>query len=195
MPEALAERTGGPAPTQRVTLDSAERTIAAWLAKRELPPTVYGFELGAMFVDRAALERGRVKESALVDEAMKAVRATPGVLRVDRLADLARADTARDVVARRWRHMIPPDYPVPLVVTLKPGNVWGDRLAGEHGTPSDEDARVPLVLWGAPFRAGLHAGRVSVVDLAPTLAAVLGTPPTERVDGRVLREALAKGGR
>jgi arylsulfatase A-like enzyme len=30
------------------------------------------------------------------------------------------------------------------------------------------------------------------VDVAPTLAAMLGIPPTERVDGRVLTEALRR---
>jgi arylsulfatase A-like enzyme len=31
--------------------------------------------------------------------------------------------------------------------------------------------------------------KVNTVDIAPTLADVLGITPTERVDGRVLREA------
>jgi arylsulfatase A-like enzyme len=32
---------------------------------------------------------------------------------------------------------------------------------------------------------------VLVVDMAPTLADVIGVPPTERLDGRVLRQAIA----
>jgi hypothetical protein len=53
---------------------------------------------------------------------------------------------------------------------------------------------VPIVLYGAPFRPGLYRDDARVVDIAPTLAAVLGIVPTERVDGRVLRAALRSGG-
>jgi arylsulfatase A-like enzyme len=33
---------------------------------------------------------------------------------------------------------------------------------------------------------------VSVVDIAPTLAALLGVEPTEPIQGRALREALTR---
>ena len=59
-----------------------------------------------------------------------------------------------------------------------------------HGSPSDLDARVPLILYGAPFRPGRHREKARVVDLAPTLAHVLHVPPTDKVDGRVLEAAL-----
>jgi arylsulfatase A-like enzyme len=201
MPEARAAAArpvaagdgAAPATPRRVTLDSAADAVSRWLRERGAREEAFAFESGAMFLDRASLRRAGVSERQLLDVAARAVRATPGVLRVDRVADLARADTARDAIARRWRHMLPPDYAVPLVVTLQPGSVWGSRLAGEHGTPHDDDARVPLVFWGAAFRPGRYPGRVSVVDLAPTLARVLGVAPTERLDGRVLTEALRGG--
>jgi arylsulfatase A-like enzyme len=63
------------------------------------------------------------------------------------------------------------------------------RIA-EHGAPYDDDAHVPVIFYGPWFRAGRHAERAFVVDMAPTLAQVAGVPPTERVDGRVLRQAL-----
>jgi hypothetical protein len=73
----------------------------------------------------------------------------------------------------------------------------GDILTGSdahyrfmHGTPWDCDARLPLLLHGAPFiRAGRYAGAASQEDIAPTLAALLGTAlPT--ATGRILQEAL-----
>ncbi len=78
------------------------------------------------------------------------------------------------------------------MVTLKPKFVFDDRTSAEHGQPSDDDTHVPLLFWGAGIRAGTFAQRVSVVDIAPTLAALLGVEPTETVQGRVLREALAR---
>jgi arylsulfatase A-like enzyme len=70
--------------------------------------------------------------------------------------------------------------------------VWGSgRAAGTHGQPSDLDAHVPLIFWGREIQRGIYPGRVSAVDLAPTLARLLDVPPTQPLDGRVLTSAIA----
>jgi arylsulfatase A-like enzyme len=111
---------------------------------------------------------------------------------VERPADLTGADTVADSVARRWQHAIPADGDVVLAATLRPFWVWGDQhsTTAEHGQPSDLDAQVPLILWGRGIRAGAYAERVSIVDLAPTLARLLDLQPAQPVDGRVLTQAL-----
>ena len=115
------------------------------------------------------------------------LRAVPGVARVDRPADLSRADTAADPVARRWQHQISPEAGVALAVTLHPYAIWGNEGGAmtDHGQPSEFDTHVPLIIWGQRIRAGTYPGRVGVVDLAPTLARLLGLTPAEPVDGRV----------
>jgi arylsulfatase A-like enzyme len=49
---------------------------------------------------------------------------------------------------------------------------------------------VPLVLYGAGIKPGTYGRFVRVVDIAPTLARIIGIPPTEPLDGRVLTDAL-----
>jgi arylsulfatase A-like enzyme len=44
-------------------------------------------------------------------------------------------------------------------------------------------------------RAGRYTQRAATVDLAPTLAALLGLSPFSLLDGRVLQEALGEGKR
>jgi hypothetical protein len=119
-----------------------------------------------------------------------AERKAPGVLRVDLMRDLARADTIKDAIARRWLHMVPPDLPVEVVVTLRPYNYWGERGIATHGTPHDYDAHVPVLFYGAPFKPGKYDEFARVVDMAPTLAAILGVAPLERLDGQILRSAI-----
>jgi hypothetical protein len=106
-----------------------------------------------------------------------------------RVSDLAK-DTIKDPVARRWYHTVPPDFPVEVVVTLKEFSVWGTYAPGIHGSPYDYDNNVPVVMWGAPFKAGRYTMPALVEDLAPTLAGVTATRPTERVDGNILWSAL-----
>jgi hypothetical protein len=115
-----------------------------------------------------------------------------GVARVIRPADLARADTASDPVARRWVHQLAPDAGVVLTVTLDPGSVWDipNEPIAMHGLPSEDDARVPIVLWGRGVRRGSYAGRMNTVDIAPTLSVLLGVSPLSLVDGRARTDAL-----
>jgi hypothetical protein len=112
----------------------------------------------------------------------------PGVYQIHRAATLER-DTLRSAINRRWYHQLPPDLPIELVVTLKQHYVWGG-LPATHGTPWDQDAHVPIVFYGAPFKPGTYRQTARVVDMAPTLAAVLGVPVAEPIDGHVLTDAL-----
>lgn len=52
------------------------------------------------------------------------------------------------------------------------------------------DTRVPLVLYGAPFRAQVFDKPVTPADLAPTLAAALDIAPPSSSSGTVLFEVL-----
>jgi arylsulfatase A-like enzyme len=86
--------------------------------------------------------------------------------------------------------MLSPDLPVELVVSLEPFAYWAGVVNATHGSPNDEDAHVPLLLWGQAVRQGRYDEFARVVDIAPTLAAIIGVSPLERLDGHVLTRAL-----
>jgi len=74
---------------------------------------------------------------------------------------------------------------VPDIYTVGPGG------GTDHTSPYNYDTHVPLALYGLPFQAGTYRTNVETIDLAPTLASLLGiNAPTHSV-GRVLTEALA----
>ena len=52
------------------------------------------------------------------------------------------------------------------------------------------DETVPLLLAGPGVKPGKYATKAEVVDLAPTLAFLLGVLPPSLTEGRVLSEAL-----
>ena len=146
-------------------------------------------EDGMLRLNRAAFARAGRDPRAFAREYVALARTIPGVLRADLFPDVA-ADSARDPIARRWAHMIPRDLPYYAVVTLRPGHVWGRGSYAQHGSPHDIDSRVPIIFYGAPFRPGKYDTFVRTVDIAPTLARVLGVRATEPLDGRVLTQAL-----
>jgi arylsulfatase A-like enzyme len=80
-----------------------------------------------------------------------------------------------------------------LLVEPEPGWTLGASRttpAGAHGTTND--LRIPLVLAGAGVRPGRAPYRPRHVDVAPTMAALLGIAPPSGVQGRVLSEALQR---
>ncbi|MFN0177513.1 MAG: alkaline phosphatase family protein [Gemmatimonadales bacterium] len=150
--------------------------------------TAVDFESGAVFIDRAHL--GTATEAAVIDALVTTARTIPGVTRVDRFADLAGRDLTKDHVARRWLNMFPDDMLPSIVVTLAEGNIFNYPIVATHGSPHDYDSRVPLVFVGSPFKPGRYPAPVRTVDIAPTLARILGIAPTERLDGVPLLAAL-----
>jgi arylsulfatase A-like enzyme len=77
-----------------------------------------------------------------------------------------------------------------LVVTLSPYNYWSGSTLAEHGSPNDSDAHVPILFYGPWIKPGRYGEFARVVDMAPTLAAIVRVTPQEKLDGHVLRDAL-----
>lgn len=161
-----------------------------------LDTTALRWEDLVLWLDRNKLNGATFDVTDLITTFVQSVRDLPGVLRTDVISELARADTSRDAIARRWIRMFEPggeSFPgvsALVAVTLRPLFVLGQGDVATHGTPHDYDAHVPVAFLGAPFVPGRQAVKVNVVDIAPTLAAVLGVRPLERLDGRVLKEAI-----
>ena len=65
----------------------------------------------------------------------------------------------------------------------------GPGLSGHHNVVSTEAHRGIFALNGPGVRRGVRLGRLSVLDVAPTLAYLMGLPIAEDLPGRVVSEA------
>ena len=188
-PELAAEKNGnamgGPI---RADLSAFEKSFVSRLVAKGVDSNAVDFEDAMLFIDKKSIEQAHLSVDsiarAFAEEALK----QPGVARADLFSDLLHADTTHDFIARRWRHAVPPNWPVAVVVTLKPGSVWGEYTTGIHGSPYDDDTHVPLVFYGPGIVPGKHDEFARVVDLAPTIAAMVGVKPLEAIDGHVLKD-------
>lgn len=63
-------------------------------------------------------------------------------------------------------------------------------LKGYHGAWCETDRHIPMILSGAGIRAGAELDTSELIDLAPTLSALMGGAIPENNQGRVLWEAL-----
>ena len=67
-----------------------------------------------------------------------------------------------------------PDRSGDLVIVLKRDWIDMGSEGTTHGQPWDDDARVPLLFWGAGVSAGTSVAPTDIAQIAPTLAAALG---------------------
>jgi predicted AlkP superfamily pyrophosphatase or phosphodiesterase len=150
----------------------------------------FSFDAGVLELDRTALGKARINRDSLVLSVRNAFLKLPGVARANTIPELARRDTVKDRIARRWLHMFADDSKVGLVVTLSPYNYWLSNYFAEHGSPNDPDARVPIIFYGSSVKPGKYPVFARVADMAPTLATLVHVKPLEKLDGHVLRDAL-----
>ena len=73
---------------------------------------------------------------------------------------------------------------VPDIYTVGPGK------GTDHTSPYNYDTHVPLAIYGLPFQPGTYRTNTEPVDLAATLASLLGINAPTHAVGRVLTEAL-----
>ena len=142
------------------------------------------------WLDQDAFGNAHVKErdaETAVGEALK----QPGLLReYFTKSQLAEGEVPDTAIGRKFLHSYLPEgswyvLGVPGIYTV------GSATGTDHASPYTYDTHAPLALYGLPFRPGTYRTPAEPVDMAATLASLLGiNAPTHSV-GRVLIEALA----
>jgi arylsulfatase A-like enzyme len=172
---------------------SGSQTIArlnAGLAKRFGEGRwAVGFSASAVVLDSALIRDRQVERAALDEEARRLLLAEPGIAAVYTRAELDSGSRAGaplfDAMRKAWHRELSGD----LQVALKPN--WMMASAGSagttHGSPHPYDTHVPILFYGPAWIApGRIDSRVEVVDIAPTLAHILGLPPPSGSEGKPL---------
>ncbi len=179
-------------PAQRIWLSDVADTAEARLARRYRTDFELIFDSGLLSADTAAMSARGIRVDSVASALAKAAR-RPGVLRVYTPATL-RSAPASEREAVLWRNQLPAGFGWLIVAAIEPGYVWStpNRTAGEHGSTADLDVTVPIAFMGKGIRPARITRPVRTVDIAPTLASMLGITPTERLDGQVLAE-VTKG--
>jgi len=92
-----------------------------------------------------------------------------------------------DPMAIRYRRSVDPVRGADLVVQPEAGCLISRYEQGtSHGTPYPYDREVPIVLMGPGIVAGADPRPAMTVDLAPTLAELLGLTLPPDLDGASL---------
>src|SRR5579863_85572 len=128
--------------------------------------------------------RERDAESA-VGEAMKQA----GVRDFYTKSQLAEGEVPNSALGRKYLNSYSPEGSWYVMGVPEPYTVGASGT--DHTSPYTYDTHVPLAFYGLPFQAGIYRTSVEPVDMAATLASLLGINAPTHAVGRVLTEALA----
>jgi len=140
------------------------------------------------FLDQDAFAAAHIKEhdaETAVGEAMKQA----GLRDYFTKSQLAAGEVPDTALGRKFLHSYSPEggwyvMGVPEIYTV------GSSKGTDHASPYTYDTHVPLLFYGLPFHPGTYRTHAEPVDLASTLASLLGINAPTHAVGRVLTEAL-----
>lgn len=161
------------------------------LAKQFGPPNLArSLSASGVLLNEALIAERGLDAAAVAKAGAAALRQVDGVAAAFSAAELdgaPPADADRPVwnALRLARH---PERSPRLMFAVRDGWLLGSRMVGAtHGNPYASDQHVPILSWGPRwFGAGRVEQRVSVYDIAPTVAELLALPPPPQSQGRPL---------
>jgi hypothetical protein len=104
---------------------------------------------------------------------------------------VVRCSGLRDPVGQRVLRGFDPKLSGDLILVQKPFLYLADSFGtANHGSPYSYDTHVPLIIMGQGLKRGHYHQPATPLDIAPTVATVLGIATPNRSQGRILREAL-----
>jgi len=178
-------------PAAGLSTDKMQAQVNSALSARFAHPAQYvkNFDYPLAWVNSDAFAAVRINEQdgeRAVGDALKQV----GLRAYYTRSQLERSDVPNTETGLKYLHSYSPlggwyvlGVPVPYTV--------GTTSGTGHASPYSYDTHVPLAFYGIPFQPGTYRTHAEPVDLAPTLASLLGiNAPTHSV-GRVLTEILA----
>ncbi len=105
-------------------------------------------------------------------------------------SQLAAGEVPATALGKKFLNSYSPEPGWYVMGVPQPYTVGGSK-GTDHASPYTYDTHVPLAFYGLPFRAGTYRTHAEPVDLAVTLASLLGINAPTHAVGRVLTEALA----
>jgi predicted AlkP superfamily pyrophosphatase or phosphodiesterase len=180
-------------PAANLNVDDLSKQIDKTLASRfpaaKSAEFLRSFDYPLAWLNDEAFAAAKVKEEdaeRAVGEALKQA-GLRGYFTRSQLAQGAVPDTE---LGHQYLHSYSPEggwyvmgVPAPFMV--------GTPRGTDHASPYTYDTHVPLAFYGVPFQLGTYRTHAEPVDLAVTLASLLGINAPTHAVGRVLTEAVA----
>lgn len=145
------------------------------------------------FLNDALIATSKLDPATVQRAAAEVLRREPIVAEVFTATDLVGADHAgliRSHVQRGFMAHRSGD----VCVVLRPGHfdpgTYANKRGTTHGSPWNYDTHVPIIFMGTGIRKGEVLRRTHITDIAPTIAAIVGTSLPDAATGAIVTEVL-----
>jgi hypothetical protein len=158
-------------------------SVETALEKKYHAPFDFSFDNGLVYANVDSLRAHKVNIDSIARSLVAVGTKRPGI-RAGWTAKTLPA--SNDSAAIRWRRSLPPTLGWVAAFAAQPDYIWSagtGKISAEHGTPNALSLWVPISFSGWHVQQGRHEEMVRTVDIAPTLAEMLGIQPLEKLDG------------
>ena len=175
-------------PSGRINATQALARLNAGLEQRFGPGKwTLGMSAASLLLNEALIAQNHLDPGTVADTARTLWLAEAGIGTAYTRAELLSGSRAGapffDASRKSWH----PDVSGEVQFTLKPNWMFASSSIATHGSPHEYDSHVPLLFWGPAWvRPGRIDTAVEVVDIAPTLARMLGVAPPPASEGKPL---------
>ena len=148
-----------------------------------------GFSSSGFYFDPDALVYGGKSPRELEEIVAELIRGSTGIAAAFTRSDILSGRLPDSDITRKVKNGYHPDRSPDVVYVPLPYWLEGTGTAS-HGTPYNYDTHVPLIFFGAGLTPGRVDRQVDTMDLAPTIARILGTNIPSASMGTPLPEVL-----
>ncbi len=147
-----------------------------------------------VYLDKEKIAERDLNEAEVADVIAKELVKLPGIARAIPSHRLRRGEVAQDLISDAVKANFHPARSGDIYVVFEPhwfiADFDGLTVASAHGSPWRYDSFVPVIFAGPGIASGEVARRVHTVDVAPTIAAYLGTKMPSGATGDPLVEVV-----
>jgi predicted AlkP superfamily pyrophosphatase or phosphodiesterase len=143
----------------------------------------------AIYLNWDLMKSKKLVREDVYREAVQVILTLPHVFRAYTREQLMNGAVEEDRVGRRVLNGFSQKRGADVYVLFDPYYFSG-KLSTTHGTAFGYDTHVPVIFMGPGIRKGTFYSSISVSDIAPTLATVLGIEIPSGSEGRILSEIL-----
>jgi len=165
------------------------QALSARFSQRRSAEYVAGFDYPFAWLNEnefTAIKMNEEDAERTVGDALKSL----GLRGYYTRTQLQRGDVPHTETGLKYEHSYSPLGGWYVIGVSAPFTV-GVTDGADHGSPYTYDTHVPLIFYGSAFQSGTYRTHAEPVDLAATLASLLGINAPTHAIGRVLTEALA----
>lgn len=148
-----------------------------------------------LYLNYSEIDARRLSRSKVEEIGAQALKQLNGIAAVLTRTQLLTGDFPENEITLRVSNQFFPKRSGDLVIVNQPYYLTSAykhsiNKGADHETCYDYDTHIPFILLGKAFKAGVYHFPVTLNDMAPTLANVLGLSYPSGNQGRVLHECL-----